>query len=40
MEDFDALAVAPTARAEALSVGDFVRIADYVAMHTRTARMP
>jgi 16S rRNA (adenine1518-N6/adenine1519-N6)-dimethyltransferase len=40
MEDFDALAVAPTARAETLSVGDFVRIADYVAMHRRTARMP
>jgi 16S rRNA (adenine1518-N6/adenine1519-N6)-dimethyltransferase len=31
-DDFDTLAVAPTARAETLSVGDFVRIADYVAL--------
>jgi 16S rRNA (adenine1518-N6/adenine1519-N6)-dimethyltransferase len=34
-DDFDALAVAPTARAETLSVGDFVRIADHVAMYKR-----
>ncbi len=35
LEDFDALAVAPTARAETLSVGDFVRIADHVAMYKK-----